>query len=335
MISHIRGYATSLKFLLNSDYDLYCVVKPGSGSSELMASASKEISDLSHNDLVVICSGSNDYDLNEFSLTFRNIKNYIRINNHTDILLMKVPSRYDLPNSLFVNKNISILNRRLQKLVKAFSHSSFLETIDNRILFTKHGLHRSKLGKKLVNLQLAHFLLTTFAQKFSPPISVGWEVKCTVMNSSDSTNLENTLTKKPSRIRKTPIVRSNDFFMANLDSNQIDCSNKIKFTKCNDYFNSIKSKFNFATPLKTPRYDHHKTNSIKIFHQNVRGLCHKINELLISLLPNPPQILCLTEHHLRNEEIMNTNLDSFTLGAKFCRQTYKQGGVCIYKVVQI
>ena len=105
------------------------MVKPGSGSSELMASASKEISDLSYNDLVVICSGTNDYDLNEFYLTFQNIKNYIRINNHTNILLMNVPSRYDLPNSLFVNKNISILNRRLQKLVKAFPHSSFLETI--------------------------------------------------------------------------------------------------------------------------------------------------------------------------------------------------------------
>jgi hypothetical protein len=152
--SHIRGYGNTLKPFLNSDYNLYSVVKPGSGTEELMASASEVIRRLSHDDLVVVCSGTNDYDLNNFPLTFRNIKNYIMSNNHTNILLMNVPFRYDLPNSSSINKNISLLNRRLQKLAKAFPHSSFLGTFDNRNLFTTHGLHRSKLGKKLVNLQL-------------------------------------------------------------------------------------------------------------------------------------------------------------------------------------
>jgi len=35
--SHIRGYVNTLKPLLSSDYNLYCVVKPGSGTGELMA----------------------------------------------------------------------------------------------------------------------------------------------------------------------------------------------------------------------------------------------------------------------------------------------------------
>jgi hypothetical protein len=75
--SHVRGYVSTLKPLLNSDYDLYSVVKPGSGSSELKESAKEVIRQLSHDDLIVICSGTNDYDLNDFSLTFQNIKNYI------------------------------------------------------------------------------------------------------------------------------------------------------------------------------------------------------------------------------------------------------------------
>jgi hypothetical protein len=139
--SHIRGYVNSIKPLLNNDYNLYCVVKPGSGTRELMASGSEVIRSLSHDDLVVVCSGTNDYDLNDFSLTFRNIKKYIISNNHTNILLMNVPFRYDLPNSSSINKNIFVLNRRLEKLEKAFPHSSFLGTFDNRILFTTHGLH--------------------------------------------------------------------------------------------------------------------------------------------------------------------------------------------------
>ena len=139
--SHIRGYVNTLKPLLSSGYNLYCVMKPGSGIGELMASASEVIKRLSHDDLVVVCSGTNDYDLNDFSLTFRNIKHYITTNNHTNILLMKVPFRYDLRNSLSVNENISVLNRRLQKLTNYFPHSTLLGTLDNRNLFTTHGLH--------------------------------------------------------------------------------------------------------------------------------------------------------------------------------------------------
>jgi hypothetical protein len=132
---------------------------------------------LSHDDLIVTCSGTNDYDLNDFSLIFQNIKNYIKSNNHTSILLMNVPFWYDVPNSFSVNKNISVLNRKLQKLVKVFPHTSFLGSVNNRKLFTNQGLHRNKLGKKLVNFQLA-FFLTTFNQKTLPPIPLGWYETC-------------------------------------------------------------------------------------------------------------------------------------------------------------
>ena len=108
--SHIRGFANSLKSLLNSDYDLYCILKPGSWSDELLTSATEEINGLSHDDLVIVCSGSNDYELNNFSLTFRNIKKYLITNNHTNILVMNIPLRYDLPNSVSINKCISALN---------------------------------------------------------------------------------------------------------------------------------------------------------------------------------------------------------------------------------
>ena len=123
----------------------------------LQGIATEVIRSLSHYDLIVVCSGTNDYDLNEFFLTFRNIKSFLTKNNHTNILLMNIPFRYDLPNSFSINKNITSLNGKLHKLVKAFQHTSFLETDNNIILFTKHGLNRSKIGKKLVSLQLAHF----------------------------------------------------------------------------------------------------------------------------------------------------------------------------------
>ena len=74
----------------------------------------------------------------------------------------------------------------------------------------------------------------------------------------------------------------------------------------------------------------YSSSNLKILHQNIRGLNNKIEELLISLCTLEPQVLCLTEHHRRIVEIDNMNLCQYTLGAKYCRQKFKQGGVSIF-----
>jgi hypothetical protein len=43
--------------------------------------------------------------------------------------------------------------------------------------------------------------------------------------------------------------------------------------------------------------------TFSFFHQNIRGLRDKNNELLGSLFPELPHILCLPEHFLTEEEI--------------------------------
>jgi len=75
--------------------------------------------------------------------------------------------------------------------------------------------------------------------------------------------------------------------------------------------------------------DNYYTNNLTILHQNVRGLKNKIDEFLISLPQNEPQVICLTEHHLQTEEIDSVNFGHYTLGSAFCRQIFKQGG-CLY-----
>jgi hypothetical protein len=52
-------------------------------------------------------------------------------------------------------------------------------------------------------------------------------------------------------------------------------------------------------------------NIFKVFHQNIRGLKSKVDELSNSLLPDYPKILCLNEHHLKNFEIDNLPIDRF------------------------
>ena len=118
-----KRYVCNLKRTLSSNYVLCSVVKPGSCTSELKESAKEDVSQIYHDDIIVICSGTNDYESNEFSLNLQNITNFIKINNHINIILMIVPFRYYLPNSISVKKHILILNRKLQSLVNFSPHS--------------------------------------------------------------------------------------------------------------------------------------------------------------------------------------------------------------------
>jgi hypothetical protein len=71
-------------------------------------------------------------------------------------------------------------------------------------------------------------------------------------------------------------------------------------------------------------------NTFKIYHQNIRGIRNKTTEIINSLLPELPQILCITEHNLKELELERTLLEHYKLGAKFCRENLKDGGASIF-----
>ena len=93
---------------------------------------------------------------------------------------------------------------------------------------------------------------------------------------------------------------------------------------------TVNESMNHTNPLRNHLLFDSNSNNLKIFHQNIRGLTHKIDELLISLTKINPQVLCITEHHLTHDEVNNINLEQYTLGAHFSRNKYKQGGVAIF-----
>jgi len=42
---------------------------------------------------------------------------------------------------------------------------------------------------------------------------------------------------------------------------------------------------------------------LKVYHQNIRGLKGKLDQLSNFLYSDPPHIVCITEHHLKDQEI--------------------------------
>jgi hypothetical protein len=77
--------------------------------------------------------------------------------------------------------------------------------------------------------------------------------------------------------------------------------------------------------------DNHKKQTLKIYHQNICGLGSKTDELIASLYPDLPDILCISEHHSNLMQIQLTSLYEYSLGAEFCRQFFhKRGGLYVY-----
>jgi hypothetical protein len=69
---------------------------------------------------------------------------------------------------------------------------------------------------------------------------------------------------------------------------------------------------------------------LTVYHQNIRGLRGKENELLGQLYPTFPHILCLSQHHMKHSESQRTYFDNYKLGNSYCRMMYEMGGVYIY-----
>jgi len=208
--SNTRGYVHKLESLLNNNYELYSIIKPGATTNELKETAKEEVSRLSSNDVILVSYGINDYEIN-FSQSLQNIIDFIQRNNETNIILMNLPYRYDLPNSITVNRIITSLNRKLKKTLKAFPHTYFMETDNNRTLFTNHGLHMNKLGKQLVTCHIATLLYSTFEQKKSPPIRLSWNELQNSNYSAQEDNQITSTTRNSSRNKRLPVTRSDDF----------------------------------------------------------------------------------------------------------------------------
>jgi hypothetical protein len=74
------------------------------------------------------------------------------------------------------------------------------------------------------------------------------------------------------------------------------------------------------------------SNSLQIFHQNVRGLRSKSDELIHAFeIDNlNPHVLCFSEHHEEEQDLLHLTLQGYTLGSSFCRKDLQKGGVCIF-----
>jgi hypothetical protein len=216
---------------LDDRFDVEGVVKPGSATETLMETLKGDVNRLTLNDFLIICSGTNYIDRKYPSASFSNITNLIKSVNHTNIIVVCVSHRHDLENYSYINNNIRLLNSKPYRLAKIFKHVSILEVDNNRLLFTKHGLHLNVLGKRLLTNQLSLQILSLLGKVKVTPIPLGWYKKNlqVITHALTPTKDKLPIEQVPKRIRKLPVTRKEDF-MDNLEVsetgreiNSIDC----------------------------------------------------------------------------------------------------------------
>jgi hypothetical protein len=113
-------------------------------------------------------------------------------NQHTNIILINAPYRFDLDNSSCVNEVVTASNRKLSKIAKRSGNTSVVKVESQRHLFTRHGLHMNIKGKKVMVKRLVAVIPEITGNHKKPdPIRLAWKDDMT--NNSEFLQKEDTV----------------------------------------------------------------------------------------------------------------------------------------------
>jgi hypothetical protein len=138
---------------------------------------------------IVFWGGTNDVSKNNSQDGLKHITNFVKVNNHTNIILMSAPQRHDLSERSCVNSEVNAFNRKLVKLMKPYKHVIVVKVDLDRKFFTRQGLHMNSLGKEKVALKIVNVVTKIFMKK-EETISLYWKNEYEV-SVSDSSNEDN------------------------------------------------------------------------------------------------------------------------------------------------
>ena len=175
--SHAQGCAVRMHEYFPKNVEVRGYVKPGVSIDILFKTASKEINSLTKKHAIILWGGSNDVGNNNSKASLRNISHYVKNNSYTNIVLIGVPHRFDLPDTSCVNKEVGPFSNKLMKIVKPFKLATLLKFEPKREHITGHGMHLNATGKASTAKLIVNWVNSVFIQKREKPFILGWKVK--------------------------------------------------------------------------------------------------------------------------------------------------------------
>jgi hypothetical protein len=116
--SHVCGIADRLSLNLGSSFHTTGCVKPSATLSYITSSETSELMKLSKSDVVVLCGGTLDIARNDSMQGLASISRFVKILDHTNVVVVDAPHRFDLDISSSVNNEVITFNRKLHKILK-------------------------------------------------------------------------------------------------------------------------------------------------------------------------------------------------------------------------
>jgi hypothetical protein len=139
--SHARGSASNVKHNLNDNYKCSGFVRPGANTDTLISSVMEDIKHLTNSDAIVFMGGTNDVSKNNSQDGLKHVINFVKVHSLTNIILMSVPHRHDLPEWSCENGEVKAFNRKSVKLMKPYKHVSVVKVDLDRKSFNKQRMH--------------------------------------------------------------------------------------------------------------------------------------------------------------------------------------------------
>lgn len=161
-----RDLGTYLVQINEDRYNIFNFCQPGAPIKPLLEYLKKvtDIEMYTKTDCVVLIGGTNNIPRNYFTnkhkqwilLEYRKcLQNYIKVLEHTNLVLSTIPYRYDLASDSKENNLIKEINSIVRQLAYDTPHVQLLDLyLLQSCYHTRHGLHINKKGKKFVSREI-------------------------------------------------------------------------------------------------------------------------------------------------------------------------------------
>jgi hypothetical protein len=150
-----RGCSEKISTLLGDLYSVIGITKPNTNLKAIILPSNFQTEKYSMSDVIVICGGTMDVGRNETKTCLWHLTHFVKRTNNTHIFILDVPHHFDLDVTSRVNKEVTVFNRMLQKVMKPHQHIQIQNMSVNRTHFTRHGMHMNSLGKTWITEEIA------------------------------------------------------------------------------------------------------------------------------------------------------------------------------------
>ena len=146
--THVRALSDKVRNWLDDAVSVLGIVKPNANTE--VSTTTLHLENLTKKDLIIFFGGTKDISKNESKKGLLSLIDFARRSINTNVILLRVPHRYDLSSSSCINSEINWFNNKLQSLMSVFNHVRVLNVLTERLHHTNHGLHLNKKGKNWI-----------------------------------------------------------------------------------------------------------------------------------------------------------------------------------------